>query len=109
METNGNMNKAPEDSNSESSGDLNDISAFSVQGITEEQIDELVRNLCVIMSDTSVDSIVRLIAYVRRWGSENIDYEEYDKEGVFFEGFRVGGEFVQKLYSKQQNERKGTE
>ena len=99
MEKYGNKDNVPEDSMGEPSGESTDYRGLSLHGVSEKQISELVRNLCEIMSDTSVDSISRLLAYVRRWVSKNVDLEAYDKEGAFFEGFYVGGRFIKELYA----------
>ena len=82
-----------------SSGDVTDFSAFPIDGISEEQIDELVRNLRGIMHDPSVNSIVRFFEFFSGWFEKYIHLDSYDKEGAFFYGFRVGGECIQYLFS----------
>ena len=101
MDKNGNMNKVPKDSMGEPSGKSTESNVFTTNRIKEAQIDELVQNLYVLTRDQDIGVYTRCMECIQNWLNTNLDFEVLNKKDAFFQGFYVGGRFIQKLYKKE--------
>ena len=101
MDENGNINNVPDDSMAESSGESTDYRGVLSNRIKEAQIDELVQNLYVLTRDQDIGFVAKCVNYIHQWVDANINFDALDKKESFFEGFYVGGRYVQKRYEKE--------
>lgn len=101
MDKNGNMNKVPKDSMGEPSGKSTESNVFTTNRIKEAQIDELVQNLYVLTRDQEIGFVAKCVNYIHQWVDANINFDALDKKESFFEGFYVGGRYVQKRIEKE--------
>ena len=112
MVKNENHNKLSEDSLSGSFGNLTDFSAFSMDKIKKDQIQEMVQNLRKLMRDPSVDSIVHSLEYMRRWFNENIQLDGVDNSDAFYYGVYLGASCIHDIYTssdRRQSKEAGEE
>lgn len=102
MSKNNNINKTPDDSMAaESSRKNNESNVFLTNELSEAQIDELVQNLYVLTRDQDIGVYTRCMECIQNWLNANLDFEVLNKKDAFFQGFYVGGRFIQKLYKKE--------
>lgn len=101
MEKYGNRSSVPEDSMGESSGKSTESNVFTTNRIKEAQIDELVENLYYLTRDHEIGFVAKCVNYIHQWVDANINFDALDKKESFFEGFYVGGRYIQKLYKKE--------
>ena len=102
MSKNNNINKTPDDSMAaESSRKNNESNVFLTNELSEAQIDELVQNLYVLTRDQDIGVYTRCMECIKNWLNANLDFEVLNKKDAFFQGFYVGGRFIQKLYKKE--------
>ena len=86
---------------SEPSGESTDYRGVLSNRIKETQIDELVQNLAMILREQDTGVYSRFMEHIQNWLDMNLNFDSLDKKDAFFQGFYVGGRFVQKLYNKE--------